>query len=363
MSVYTREEKISVIKWCFADSAEAVVGRFAFSYPDRPVPTPQTIRNIVRRFETSGCINDCTKCKNDGDQQQRAIPENRLEKHENVCAFVEANEPCCSAQISEEIDVPDRTVRYILKKHGYKSYKLKKTQEIFPADQIRRLEFCEAIREKADRDDGFLRNILFTDESSFSLHGRHNPSVARYWSRENKHLSVPIRTQYPQKVNVWAGILGDHIVGPIFINGNLNARRYLDLLQQQVIPAVQNLDVNFEEIWFQQDGCPAHNSRLVQRYLETMFPERLICTRGTINWPARSPDLTPNDFFLWGHLKQKIYGHLHARPTTLEQLRVKITQFSNAISPEMLANVHREFYDRLGYCEAQEGGLFEQLIK
>jgi hypothetical protein len=120
------------------------------------------------------------------------------------------------------------------------------------------------MREKIDENEHFLQNVLFTDESSFPLHGHHNPSVARYWSRENKHLSVPLRTQYPQKVNVWAGILGNNIVGPFFINGNLNGERYLQLLQQQILPAIRNLNVNLEEIWFQQDGCPAHNARQVQ---------------------------------------------------------------------------------------------------
>ncbi|KAJ4433250.1 hypothetical protein ANN_15509 [Periplaneta americana] len=28
---------------------------------------------------------------------------------------------------------------------------------------------------------------------------------------------------------------------------------------------------------------------------------------GTIAWPARSPDLAPLDYFLWGHMKRLIY--------------------------------------------------------
>ena len=219
------------------------------------------------------------------------------------------------------------------------------------------------MREKINNDEQFVKNILFTDESSFSLHGHHNSSVVRYWSRENKHLSYPARTQYPQKLNVWGGILGDHIIGPIFINGNLNGERYLEMLEQEIVPAVRNLNVNFDEIWFQQDGCPAHNARVVQEFLQLTFPERLICTRGTIPWPARSPDLTPNDFFLWGHLTTQIYSHLHERPRNLEELREKITNILNCVSPETLSNVRREFYDRLGYCEAQQGGLFEHFIK
>lgn len=360
---YSREQKINIIKWYLvAESADEVVGRFAFTYPGQQIPSRQTVSDIFHRFEKSGCINQCYKCYHEN-PAARPIPEERVERDINVCAFVEANEPMSSSQISQEIDIPASTVRRVLRKHGYKSYKLKTTQEIFPDDYIRRMEFCEIMREKINENEDVMKNILFTDESSFPLHGRHNPSVARYWSRENEHLRVPLRTQYPQKLNMWAGILGDNIVGPFVINGTLNGERYLQMLQGEIIPAVRTLNINFEEIWFQQDGCPAHNARPVQEFLRTTFPERLICGRGTIPWPARSPDLSPLDFFLWGHLTELVYRYPHERPANLEQLRVKIFDITNSITPEVLSNVRTEFYDRLGYCEAQQGNVFEHLLK
>ena len=152
------------------------------------------------------------------------------------------------------------------------------------------MEFCETM-------------MIFTDESTFPLLNRHNPTHVRYWSRENLHLYFDVRTQYPQKLNVWGGgIVGEHVIGPFFINGNcnLNGPRYLDLLQQHIIPtARQLLGVRFGETWFQQDGCSAHNVGLVREYLDNVFPNRVISTRGTILWPARSPDLAPNDFYLF----------------------------------------------------------------
>ncbi|KAJ8939895.1 hypothetical protein NQ318_023235 [Aromia moschata] len=144
---------------------------------------------------------------------------------------------------------------------GINAIKVQETQELFPEDHNRRLEFCESMREKADSDEHFLNNVLFTDESSFFLHKHHNHQITRYWSTENKHLSIPVRTQYPQKLNVWVGLLGESIVGPFFINGSLNSNKYLTMLQQQIIPAVRALRINLENVWFQQDGCPAHNSR------------------------------------------------------------------------------------------------------
>jgi hypothetical protein len=41
-------------------------------------------------------------------------------------------------------------------------------------------------------------------------------------------------------------------------------------------------------------------------YLESVFPGRLI---SKILWPPRSPDLSPPDFFLWGHLKDTVYSN------------------------------------------------------
>ncbi|KAL1517988.1 hypothetical protein ABEB36_001678 [Hypothenemus hampei] len=216
--------------------------------------------------------------------------------------------------------------------------------------------------ERANNDENFIKNILFTDESTFPLLGHANPAVTRYWSRENLHRTYNARTQYPQKLNVWAGILGDHVIGPFFIDGNLNGRKYLDLLQAQVIPAIQQLGVELGDVWFQQDGCPAHNTALVREYLNRNFPNKVISGWGNILWPARSPDLTPANFFLWGYVKSTIYRFQDDRANNLDELRIKIQNCMQTISPEILANVRRNFYDRLGYCSAQEGSRFEHLI-
>ena len=39
---------------------------------------------------------------------------------------------------------------------------------------------------------------------------------------------------------------------------------------------------------------------------------------GDVEWPARSPDLSPLDFFLWGHLKERVYRD---SPKTLTELK------------------------------------------
>lgn len=60
-------------------------------------------------------------------------------------------------------------------------------------------------------------------------------------------------------------------------------------------------DVTREErrtMWFQQDGCPAHYTRTARDVLNTEYNGRWIERGGPVHWPARSPNLTPPDFFL-----------------------------------------------------------------
>lgn len=51
---------------------------------------------------------------------------------------------------------------------------------------------------------------------------------SQYCDRENSRIYC--EGNIPEKVNVWAGILGNYIIGPFLIDGNLNGPVNLDLL-------------------------------------------------------------------------------------------------------------------------------------
>lgn len=108
------------------------------------------------------------------------------------------------------------------------------------------------------------------------------------------------------------------------------------------------------------DGAPPHSAAAVTRFLNEMFPDRWIGRFGPIAWPPRSPDLSPNDFFLWGYLKTKIYNNVQIE--NVQELRDRILTACNALNPNFLRNAVQAFYDRLAYCLECEGGHFEQLI-
>lgn len=85
---------------------------------------------------------------------------------------------------------------------------------------------------------------MFSDESTFCLNGNVNRHNCRYWARENPHWIREQHTQFPQKINIWAGIIGQRIIGPFFMDYNLNGDRYLQLLRNEIVPALAILFPN-----------------------------------------------------------------------------------------------------------------------
>ncbi|GFU34664.1 uncharacterized protein TNCV_1993761 [Trichonephila clavipes] len=81
------------------------------------------------------------------------------------------------------------------------------------------------------------------------------------------------------------------------------------------IPELNNHDV--QELWFQQDGATCHTARATIDLLKDTFGDRLISRFGPVNWPPRSCDLTPLDYFLWGYVKSLVCAD---KPQTLDHL-------------------------------------------
>lgn len=63
------------------------------------------------------------------------------------------------------------------------------------------------------------------------------------------------------------------------------------------------------DLWYQHDQAPPHFSRLARAYIwkDSVFIDRLICSLGSTEWPAKSLDVIPLDFFLSGYIKPKFF--------------------------------------------------------
>ncbi|GFV15647.1 uncharacterized protein TNCV_3059921 [Trichonephila clavipes] len=206
-------------------------------------------------------------------------------------------------------------------------------------DHQARRRFVEWAQNEIAAVPDFHKRILFSDEAHFWLNGYVNKQNCRICSEAN--LQVYVETPlHPEKLTVWCALWVGGIIGPYFFkndeghNVTVNGDRYRAMITNLFIPELNNHDV--QELWFQQDGTTCHTARATIHLLKDTFGDHLISRFGPVNWPPRSCDLTPLDYFLWGYVKSLVYAD---RPQTLDHLEDNIRRVIADIRPQMLEKV------------------------
>ncbi|GFW23719.1 uncharacterized protein TNCV_2032621 [Trichonephila clavipes] len=113
------------------------------------------------------------------------------------------------------------------------------------------------------------------------------------------------------------------------------------------------------ELWFQQDGAACHTARATIDLLKDTIGDRPISRFGPVNWPPRSCDLTPLDYFLKGYVKSLVYAD---KPQTLDHLEDNIRRVIADIRPQMLEKVIENWTSRLYYIRASRGSPMPEII-
>ena len=79
--------------------------------------------------------------------------------------------------------------------------------------------------------------------------------------------------------------------------------------------------------------------------LRPVFEDRIISHRADVVWPARSWDLTPLDYYLWGAVKAKCYAD---KPDTIDALKGNIREAIDEIQLHTIDNVLKNCTDSVG---------------
>jgi len=90
--------------------------------------------------------------------------------------------------------------------------------------------------------------------------------------------------------------------------------------------------------------------------------QRVTCVRsfGDIAWPARSPNLTVPDFFLWGFLKDRVFRRLIM---TIQELKQTNIDEVAAFVEDLRSRVYGNFQTRLQQCIDINGGHLPDVQK
>ncbi|GFV22338.1 putative DD41D transposase [Trichonephila clavipes] len=140
-------------------------------------------------------------------------------------------------------------------------------------------------------------------------------------------------------------------------NVTVNGDRYRAVITDFFIPELNNHDV--QELWFQQDGATCHTALATIDLLKDTFGDRLISRFRPVNWPPRSCDLTPLDYFLWGYVKSLVYAD---NPQTLDHLKTTFAVLLPIYGHKLLEKVIENWTSRLDYIRASRGSPMPEII-
>ena len=236
---------------------------------------------------------------------------------ENIQRVVDAIEhqpETSQRRLSAQFNLSISTINRILHESGFHPYRLRHRHCLNDEDFESRVDFAIEILQLLDQDTDILKRIVFSDEANFHVNGNVNGWNYRFYAQENPEFVTEVPLNSP-KIIVWCGVSWKRIFRPFIFKDEkgagttVNGANYRAMIEHFLLPQLQS-DEDFSNgsLFFQQDGATPHTARETMDLLHKLFPNNVISRRGDIHWPARSPDLTPLDFWMWGALKHRVYS-------------------------------------------------------
>ncbi|GFV49457.1 transposable element Tcb2 transposase [Trichonephila clavipes] len=189
--------------------------------------------------------------------------------------------------------------------------------------------------------------VLFTDESRFSLSSHsHRILIWRERGSRNHPSNIIERDRYGGRgVLVWGGImLGSRTDLNIFDAGSVNETRYSNEI---LLPYVRHFRGAMGlQFLFMDDNAPCHRTVAAEQLLESEDIERM-------DWPARSPDLTPIEQ-VWDFLGRRLATRT-LPPVTIRELRLALQDEWAAMPQQLIDTLFLSMGRRCESCIAVRG--------
>jgi transposase-like protein len=196
-----------------------------------------------------------------------------------------------------------------------------------------RVRFCETILTQIAPD----VPIIFTDESTVQV----NLCGRGIWRKHGVHIpeSFIPKVAHPVQVMIWGGIgPGGFRTELIQCPKSVNGQSYIEFLAN-IIPTLNQ--VFPQGYLFQQDNASPH----------LKYKDLLANWMHLLEWPARSPDLSPIEQ-IWAHLKVQLRQKSF---TNQKDLFEALQREWNQMSPDMVDNFYSSFRARCAICRKYGG--------
>lgn len=342
----------------FRGNASAARTAYLAAYPNRrPIPSSRNFQEVHRRFENIGL----------GTGRERREPSHVIDVaiEEAVLRDLFADPSISTRRLALRHGISQKSAWRILRREGLHPYHYQRVQHLHDdVDWRPRCVMSIWLQRKTREDPEFPKTILWMDEAQFTRDGITNCRNLHKWcyKGQNPRLKRSSTFQVRFSVNVWAALIDNLLIGPVILPPRLTGQRFLELLRDELPLLTEDVPIGtYRRMFLQMDGCPAHYEVNVRNFLNESYPSRWIGRAGPVGWPARSPDMTPLDYFLWGTMKQRVYcSPINTEADLHDRIMSCAADLKN--DPEMIRRATQQVVLRAGMCLQQRGGHFEHLM-
>ena len=327
--------------------------------------------NPYRKWDKSSVVRLCNRIDEFGTTDRRpgsgrprsaTCDENQEVVEELVCSQEEPGTHTHPQTIADDLNISYSSVQRMVKRTKINQFKRVETPNMNNSTRQRRVDRAAGLVERFGNNPRMIEPGVFQDESNFPLQIPTNRQNNRVYFR-GKKADVPIENLCHEsnsqciKVMVSAALTWHGVTKPFFVNAKgvkVDGPTYLQHLKKKLFPAIRKIYPR-EDWIFIQDGAPSHTSNLVQNYLNENLNRRHVKKE---DWPPKSPDTNPLDFYFWSRVKRKVYEGRHNQPFANEDemiARIKSVWNEVAADTDEIRKAMKQFVPRLRAVEEKGG--------
>lgn len=325
-------EKRSVLHYCFLRQMKApqIKAEMTIAYKEE-APALSTINKWLKRFQEN------EESLNDKPRAGRPI---NYETNDAILGILQ-EQPFASARyIAHMLKINKSTVTYkLINQLHYQKLNCKWVpHELSPENKKKRVQMSQGILEILEKSPNNFINVLSGDEIWIFWE---NYNLSQWLPQGSKRPIVPKQTINSKKTmfSIFFSLRGFIVVKNLPNDEKFNST----FMIETILPEIDNKMKIYRPksaakgIFIHMDNAPCHNSKAT---IEEITKYGMI----RLPHPPYSPDISPCDFWLFGHLKEYLKGHTFSNE---KELFDEVHNFLNSIEKDEIKKVYNEWIQRL----------------